>query len=508
MNIFLEKILLRKMNILSLLYSENRPFTVKELAIRLGYTSKTILKMIEVLEFELQKWSNTVQLVVKENKEIQLETAENFSLKVIELSYLKESHIFKACEAIFNEDFVDIATFSNENYISYSTLYGRLIAIRPVLKQYQLEFKPNNKAHFLGEEKQLRYFFFHFYWHSSWGMEWPFKGIEKKQLAPFIKAIEGFKNRSLMVSEQEFFFYWLGVISVRIQHKHPIKEIPLMEVIIEGNPKFEVFSQQMYPLFKEHFLLEESQLHNEIKFLFIILFNYTQYELEHPLISEMLVFAQNKAHLVFETTNYWLKRYMEFFDLTLSAAEYGAVYTNLIHLHFRVHFFEGDQSSFFSRAEEKDKKEDVYHLMMGCFYKELLQESKYYPILKHKNELVLNYTLIARKFIKLEIEYQPVRIQLLFVYGKAEALQLSKKLQQMCEVKIEFSYTLGEKVDLIISDRHYEELEYSIASLIIWNEEPKVTDFMRIINLIEELTIQKFKHYLLKSETSQFPFLE
>lgn len=57
--------------------------------------------------------------------------------------------------------------------------------------------------------------------------------------------------------------------------------------------------------------------------------------------------------------------------------------------------------------------------MMGCFYKELLQESKYYPILKHKNELVLNYTLIARKFIKLEIEYQPVRIQLLSVYGKA-----------------------------------------------------------------------------------------
>lgn len=508
MNIFLEKILLREMNILSLLYSESRPFTVKELAIKLGYTTKTILKMIEVLEFELQKWSNTVQLVVKENKEIQLKTSEKFSLKVIELSYLKESHIFKACDAIFNGDFVDIATFSNENYISYSTLYGRLIAIRPVLKQYQLEFKPNNKAHFLGEEKQLRYFFFHFYWNSSWGMEWPFKGIKKKQLLPFIEAIEQFKNSPLMISEQEFFFYWLGVISVRIQNQHAIEDSPLMEIVIDGNPKFELFSQKMYPLFKELFSLEESQIHNEIKFLFTILFIYTQYELEDPLISEMLVFSQNKEHLVFEATNYWLKRYMEFFRLNLSAAEYGAIYTNLVHLHFRVYFFEGEQSSFFSREDEIHKKEDVYHLMMAYFYKELLQESKYYPILKHKNDLLLNYTLLARKFIKLEIDYRPVRIQLLSVYGKAETIQLTTKLQQICEEKIEFSYTLGEKVDLIISDRHYEELDESVAPLVIWNENPKVKDFMRIIKIIEELMIQKFNHYLLKTETNKSTFLE
>lgn len=482
------------MNILSILYSENRNFTVKELAVKLGYTEKTILKMIEVLGFELKKWSSTVQLVVKANKEVQLQTSENFSLKVIELSYLKESHIFKACDAIFNGDFVDIATFSNENYISYSTLYGRLIAIRPVLKQYQLEFKPNSKEHFLGDEKQLRYFFFYFYWNSSWGMEWPFKTIEKSRLLPLIDSIEKFKGQKFMISEQLFYLYWLGVISVRLQNGHLVEESLLWDVVIEENPRFELFVQQMYPIFKEMFSLEERQILIEIKFLFTILFIYTQYELEDPQVSEMLIFSQNKNHLIFEVTNYWIKRYTEFFNLSLSSAEYGAIYANLVHLHFRFYFFEGEQSSFFSKTVEQNQQEDTYQSMMALFFNELYQESKYYPILKHRNELVTHYTFLVEKFIKSEIKHQPIRIQLLSHYGKSETIQLTKKLQQICEEKIEFIYTIGEKIDLIISDRYYEELEVSAAPIIIWNENPKVKDFMKIVQIINEMKIQKFKH--------------
>lgn len=56
MNVFLERISLRKMYLLSLLDSEKRGFSIKELEQKLGHNSKTITKMVQSLKIELAPW--------------------------------------------------------------------------------------------------------------------------------------------------------------------------------------------------------------------------------------------------------------------------------------------------------------------------------------------------------------------------------------------------------------------------------------------------------------------
>lgn len=141
------------MYLLSLLDSEKRGFSIKELEQKLGHNSKTITKMVQSLKIELAPWQNSITLVTNNDRTLSLKKKASFSLETINLYYLKESFIFKACDAIFNEEFIDIATFSSANYISYSTLYGRLNEIKPLLEHYSIEFKANNMASFEGEEK-------------------------------------------------------------------------------------------------------------------------------------------------------------------------------------------------------------------------------------------------------------------------------------------------------------------------------------------------------------------
>ncbi|WP_245617913.1 helix-turn-helix domain-containing protein [Carnobacterium gallinarum] len=493
----MEKISLRKLYLLSLLYSQKKSFMIKELEKELGYNNKTIVKMIQTLQIELEPWKDQIKLVINPDKTLYLEKEPSFSLETIKLTYLKQSYIFKACCAIFNEEFVDIATFSNANYISYSTLYGRLNEIKPLLKSYQIEFKSNNIATFEGEEKQIRYFFYHFYWGTYWGTEWPFKGIDKEKFTSLIGLIEKIRRKAMYISEWESFAFWLGVIATRIELGHVIEHVELYDPIIEDSTAYSSFEAQVLTEFQTLFpQLEHGQLINEIKFFYSIYYSNTSFEINDLLISETLVFSQNKKNELFEVTNYWLKEWIDLFNLSLTAAEYGAIYANLVHLHAGVYFFEGNIDGFFYDEPgeiKSNNSEDIYDSLMDYFYEKLISNRKYKDIFSQKNRMLPNYKLIARKFIKVDIEKNPVRIYLISIHGNKEMGRLERLIRQTSGgYNIEFADQL-ENVDLIVSDRMYAGIVNQEATIIIWGENPNENEVLSINLAIKEILLLKVK---------------
>lgn len=396
------------MYLLSLLDSEKRGFSIKELEQKLGHNSKTITKMVQSLKIELIPWQNSMTLVTNNDRTLSLQKKACFSLETINLYYIKESFIFKACDAIFNEEFIDIASFSSANYISYSTLYGRLNEIKPLLEHYSIEFKPNSMTSFEGEEKQIRYFFYHFYWSTHWGMEWPFREIDKELFSGIINLLDGLrKTTTLYISEQESIAFWLGVITTRINLGHTIEQVDLYNQIIDDNSAFTYFKNALLEEFKHLFpAISESDLLNEIQFLYVVMYSNDYFEMDDPQISETLIFSQNRNGEIFGATNYWLKICSDFFELSLSAAEYGAIYANLIHLHAEIAFFEGNIALFFNDYLEvshiKDETNDFYDSLMDYFYEKLIENKKYKKIFINKERLLPRYKMIARKFINID----------------------------------------------------------------------------------------------------------
>lgn len=478
---------------------------VKELEKELGYNNKTIVKMIQTLQMELEPWKDQLKLIVNPDKTLYLEMDSSFSLETIKLFYLKQSYIFKACCAIFNEEFVDIATFSSANYISYSTLYGRLNEIKPLLKSYQIEFKSNNIATFEGEEKQIRYFFYHFYWGTYWGTEWPFKGVYKEQFDSTINLIEKIGKKTLYISERESLAFWLGIIATRINLGHITENVELYDSIVENSLAYASFDAQMKGEFSELFpTLNEEQLTNEIKFLYSIFYSNNYFEIDSPLISETLIFSQNKKGEIFDATNHWLRVCMDVFNLSLTAAEYGAIYANLVHVHAEISFFKGNISGFFDEPLEThfDELEDVYDSLMDYFYEKLTINKKYKRILGEKERLLPKYKLIARKFIKVDIEKNPVRIHLISIYGNKGTSYLENLVRQISGHNIEFSETM-ESVDLIVSDRIYADIADQEIPTIIWGERPDKNELNTVNSTIKKILLEKIKGSITESNEFQ-----
>nr|WP_315528554.1 helix-turn-helix domain-containing protein [Carnobacterium maltaromaticum] len=503
MNVFLERISLRKMYLLSLLDSEKRGFSIKELEQKLGHNSKTITKMVQSLKIELAPWQNSITLVTNNDRTLSLKKKASFSLETINLYYLKESFIFKACDAIFNEEFIDIATFSSANYISYSTLYGRLNEIKPLLEHYSIEFKANNMASFEGEEKQIRYFFYHFYWSTHWGMEWPFQKIDKNQFCEIIKRIEGLrKTTTLYISEQESIAFWLGVITTRINLGHTIEQVGLYNSIIDDNSAFTYFKNALLEEFKQLFpTISESDLLNEIQFLYVVMYSNDYFEMDDPQISETLIFSQNRTGEIFGATNHWLKVCSDFFEVSLSAAEYGTIYANLIHLHAEIAFFKGNISVFFNDYLEvshiQDETNDFYDSLMDYFYQKLIENKKYKKIFINKERLLPRYKMIARKFINIDSQKNSIKVHLISVYGNKKLAYLQNLINRSNEEHLEFSEDYN-NVDLIVSDRLYAGISQLNTPMIIWGEEPDENDLAEVNKVIKKISFDKMHKKLVK----------
>lgn len=60
------------MYLLSLLDSEKRGFSIKELEQKLGHNSKTITKMVQSLKIELAPWQNSITLVTNNDRTLSL----------------------------------------------------------------------------------------------------------------------------------------------------------------------------------------------------------------------------------------------------------------------------------------------------------------------------------------------------------------------------------------------------------------------------------------------------
>lgn len=496
MNIFIEKNSLRKLYLLSTLYSENRFFSMKELEQKLGYNNKTIMKMVQTLKLEEVAWQEDMSLIVDSDRKVFLQKKSRFSLETVKLYYLKESYMFKICDAIFNEEFIDIMTFSNTNFISYSTSYARLNEIKPLLQHYSLKFKPNNMSSFEGEEKQIRYFFFHFYWSTYWGTEWPFKKIEKQAFDMIIYLIKKIrKTTTLYISEEEEICFWLGVIATRVKLGYSIESVDLYDCIIKDNAVFDDFKDRLSEEFRSIFpMLTENELVNELKFFYVVLYSNDYFEIDDSQISETLVFSQNRNGEIFEATNYCLKTCIDVFNLSLSAAEYGVIYANLIHLHAEVYFFEGDISNFFNDFLETDGlesgAEDIVDVLLNDFCEELVKKNEYEHIFKNKKRLIASYKRIICEHIPIFGHEKFVKIHLISMHGSKYLPHLKNLIRYSNNEEIEFS-TDYKDADLIISDRLYERISDIKTPLVIWGEKPTDNELTEVNQIIKKVSFER-----------------
>ncbi|WP_439443435.1 helix-turn-helix domain-containing protein [Listeria aquatica] len=165
--------------LLTTLYSDNRFWTLDELALKTALSRPTVQTYLQIIPQLLKPLGKDVCLI-KSFKGSYLYKIPSISFNRIRLLILKESIPFNFINSVTFKKHSSLSTFCAENYISKSHFYKVIKESKAFLEQYNIAFNFTNMQ-FVGQEKDIRYFLFAFLWECYGGIEWPFH-VDKNDL--------------------------------------------------------------------------------------------------------------------------------------------------------------------------------------------------------------------------------------------------------------------------------------------------------------------------------------
>lgn len=262
--LLVDKKIKRQIELLSILSSQKSPHTFEELSKKIDASERTIFNDIHHL-IEISPPEVTIKITPKIGITLLYNSSlilSNFILKLAE-----NNPVFEILDNLFNGVVETIEDYSERFFISESTLRKKLLVLRKVLREYQLELSFTPLA-LTGDEVNIRCFFFSYYRDSS---NKSFMMPEQSQMDLHSSVINTFKKHESgsLYSDYRRAVHWLIIMEQRMYSGHFVKLSP---ELIEKQLK-----KDSYRRFKKIYVTElGNSLHlthlseDEIVFAFLV----------------------------------------------------------------------------------------------------------------------------------------------------------------------------------------------------------------------------------------------
>ncbi|MGX7149935.1 helix-turn-helix domain-containing protein [Enterococcus ureasiticus] len=489
----LDKMSSRKIELVKILSSETRYFSVKELSEQLNISNKTLVRTVELLKEDMQSWTSNVEILDKNILGYCLCQLDGFSIKEIEVYYYKDSIIYQVIDELFHNKFVDIKTFANERYLSYTVVYTNIVEIRELISDFSLELELNKKIHIKGTEMQIRYFYFSFYWNILGGVEWPFRFYDKQNAFEYIEIIETFYSRELSVSETEFFLYWIGTIFNRVHLMK--KSVDCSQFHLYKGAYNELEKMLRPKLLSKNFAADS--VDEEVLFIYLILFGF-QPRRTYGEQDQTQIRTELNKNIESIVASYWMREFYGNFSVNLTISEQITLYTNLVIQHFRLMVFRGGGDFFENQNLFIPECDPSMELLLKNAVKTIASELFQIDQIKNLNldrKLIESYYK-QELYDLLTSDYRmgSIKVAIISQFGEKINQHLKNIVISKTNVKIEFCSFTDADVDLIISNRSYSEIiqkKNSQAELIIWNDTPTELDKKKVTEVLKKISNQR-----------------
>lgn len=415
--------------------------TIEEASNTMGLSTKTTKAELDDLKEDLEVLKCEVK-ISKTKNQYKLEKEYTCNMDAVYLSIKKKSSYFFLMRTAA---FADGNSIKNESSYSYSASkkHKNKKNFIQYLMKYNLELEPRS-LEIIGDEMDIRFLFFQFFWNNYRGVEWPFDTVNHQDLIQSIEKCEDELVRNMIEVEKECLVYWLAVITIRLRNNNFIIEsqAELVGVTFEGSSIFgEILSKIIDVDGKEKKILSV-----EAKYLYY----YFILTIESSMGSQQLIIdlEKNKNLGIHHMIMKLMVEFKETFRLDESV-NYQDLYIPLYKLFLLEIHFQGQL-----REEEWINIPDTF---LSILYENEFQLFYQKMMTKHKRELGNNNYLCERSsvlfsfFIDQKIYRPRIKMKLFSSGGKILELFLEKKLKTISS-NVELENRNTKNVDIIISD--------------------------------------------------------
>ena len=188
---------------------------LKELAQEIHVSLPTLQKELVSLEEELKAYAPNARLEKNANDDYALILPADFSVKGFLNHYLQQGLDYQLLASIFKQKNISITKMMIEFQISEASIFRRFKAINQVLTEFDIQIK-NKKI--IGDENQIRFFFFYFFWHSQ-TLESLKKRLDPSMSQHLIHILEDHFQRKFSVTEYWKLVLWFEIMSRRFDYR-------------------------------------------------------------------------------------------------------------------------------------------------------------------------------------------------------------------------------------------------------------------------------------------------
>ncbi|MEG2602352.1 MAG: helix-turn-helix domain-containing protein, partial [Carnobacterium sp.] len=217
LTVFLEKQDIRKIGLFKFLEaSYQQRATFSDISENLNISDFILLNTVDELtrDIEANQLTDCFKLE-KTEKHIILKKSGKASVQVLAWLYLKKSHSFKILDEIYRGTFTNIASYSESNFVSYTSVYNRIQELKKILRSYEIELSSRFKL--IGDEMKIRMYFYQVYYERFNRIEFPFEPKKKEVNMLFIQQLEEQLEHSFSEVDKAKLDFFLAVNLNRIQ---------------------------------------------------------------------------------------------------------------------------------------------------------------------------------------------------------------------------------------------------------------------------------------------------
>src|SRR5690606_2736934 len=214
---FLEKHEIREVNLVKKLVLSGGEVSHNDMVDYLDVSRASLDKDLASLAYRLEPFKESVR-VDFDGPMITLFMSNEFSLAHIYQVYLKESVKVKIISYLYRHQEISIVQLTQKLMISESSLFRKIKELNDYLKEFHIKIR---NGRLQGEELQIRYFYYQFYWYVSDKKTSAMKKNDE-QVSKLLQATTNFMGINLEPDGKERLKVWLHISKNRVNSKKKV----------------------------------------------------------------------------------------------------------------------------------------------------------------------------------------------------------------------------------------------------------------------------------------------
>lgn len=312
--------------------SINKYIRLEDMCEMVQASEKTLNKDLIDLTKELSEYNLTLR-IIKNKRDVLLHCQDESLLAAFKLKKLKETTQFYFTNTLFLQNEVQLIQAQSDLHFSFSNTFRLWKEYCLYLTDYKLNFCESTNI-CSKDERNIRYYFFHYYWEMFKGQEWPFKKIDRDKVVLIVRSFEEFLPTKLSKFNFEKLLYWIAIIRVRnglgnqftngeLTSRFSLSENDLLpsKIILFDGLGVENYNSQAEEelLFFYFVLLRESSFNREWLLEKLVL----KVNTSSKSLKEVLFFQSHKLESLISHKNIYISLQMEFFQIWLENLVWG-----------------------------------------------------------------------------------------------------------------------------------------------------------------------------------------